>query len=63
MTPLIFITNDDGYLSRGLRHLADTAKEFGDVVVVAPESNASGLSTSITCAPHFCTGLRLVIGS
>lgn len=50
MTPLIFITNDDGYLSRGLRHLADTAKEFGDVVVVAPESNASGQSTSITCA-------------
>ena len=50
MTPLIFITNDDGYLSRGLRHLADTAKEFGDVVVVAPETNASGQSTSITTA-------------
>lgn len=49
MKPLILITNDDGVASRGLRHLVQLAKEFGDVVVMAPDRNASGLSTSITC--------------
>ena len=49
MKPLILITNDDGIASRGLRHLAHLAQEFGDVVVMAPDRNASGLSTSITC--------------
>lgn len=49
MRPLILITNDDGITSRGLRHLAKVAAEFGDVVVMAPDHNASGLSTSITC--------------
>lgn len=47
--PLFLITNDDGVASRGLWQLAVTAAEFGDVVVMAPDHNASGLSTSITC--------------
>lgn len=47
--PLFLITNDDGITSRGLRQLAVAAAEFGDVVVMAPDHNASGLSTSITC--------------
>ncbi len=49
MKPLILITNDDGVDSHGLRHLVRQAKDFGDVVVMAPDRNASGLSTSITC--------------
>lgn len=49
MKPLILITNDDGVNSRGLRHLAQIASEFGEVVVMAPDHNASGVSTSITC--------------
>lgn len=48
MKPLFLITNDDGYYSRGLQHLVSVAGEFGDVVVMAPDRNASGLSTSIT---------------
>ncbi|MBO4599431.1 MAG: 5'/3'-nucleotidase SurE [Bacteroidales bacterium] len=50
MRPLILITNDDGVSSRGLRHLAVLAKEVGEVVVMAPDHNASGVSTSITTA-------------
>ncbi len=49
MKPLILITNDDGVASRGLQHLVHLACEFGEVVVLAPDRNASGLSTSITC--------------
>ncbi|MGX8697801.1 MAG: 5'/3'-nucleotidase SurE, partial [Prevotella sp.] len=47
MKPLILITNDDGVQARGLQTLTEIAREFGDVIVMAPESNASGLSHSI----------------
>ena len=46
--PLILITNDDGVAAKGLRCLDEVAMEFGDVVVMAPQSNASGQSHSIT---------------
>ena len=48
MKPLILITNDDSFASRGLRALHEIALEFGDVVVMAPEQNSSGKSHSIT---------------
>ena len=48
-SPLILITNDDGYQSRGLEQLVHIAQEFGDTVVMAPDRNSSGLSSSITC--------------
>ena len=48
MKPLILITNDDGFAAKGLRTLCDTAVEMADVVVMAPELNASGTSHSIT---------------
>lgn len=48
MKPLILITNDDGVTAKGLRALDEVAMEFGDVVVMAPEYNASGKSHSIT---------------
>lgn len=48
MRPLILITNDDGYDSKGLKTLISVAQSYGDVVVVAPEHNASGLSHSFT---------------
>lgn len=48
MRPLILITNDDGYAAKGLRTLYEIAMEFGDVVVMAPEFNASGKSHSLT---------------
>ena len=48
MKPLFLITNDDGIQARGIQHLMDVAQDFGDIVVMAPEHNASGLSCSLT---------------
>ncbi|MDK4706771.1 5'/3'-nucleotidase SurE [Kingella negevensis] len=44
----ILISNDDGYLSQGITLLARIAGEFANVRVVAPESNKSGVSNSLT---------------
>ncbi|MFI3314663.1 MAG: 5'/3'-nucleotidase SurE [Rikenellaceae bacterium] len=44
----ILVTNDDGINSRGLDLLINIAKEFGDVIVVAPEESMSGMSHSIS---------------
>jgi 5'-nucleotidase len=45
---LILVTNDDGILSPGLDVLARIAALFGDVAVVAPEREMSGVSHAIT---------------
>ena len=45
---LIFITNDDGFDSLGIKSVIDVAKEFGRVVVIAPETMQSGQSHAIT---------------
>ncbi|MBQ7677486.1 MAG: 5'/3'-nucleotidase SurE [Lachnospiraceae bacterium] len=44
----ILITNDDGIDADGLRRLAEAAKEFGEVWVVAPDGQRSAASHSIT---------------
>jgi 5'-nucleotidase len=44
----ILITNDDGYHSDGIRALEDALTDLGDVYVVAPESEMSGASHSLT---------------
>lgn len=46
--PLILVTNDDGITSNGIRILIEVAKEFGKVVVVAPDSPQSGMGHAIT---------------
>ncbi|MCO5249358.1 MAG: 5'/3'-nucleotidase SurE [Chitinophagales bacterium] len=46
--PVILVTNDDGVISNGIRALVEVAKEFGDVVVVAPDSPQSGMGHAIT---------------
>ncbi len=48
--PYILVTNDDGITAKGLRILIETAKKFGDVLVVAPDSHQSAKSHSITQA-------------
>ena len=48
MKPLLLITNDDGLQAAGIRVLTRVARQFGDVVVMAPERNASGLAHSFT---------------
>ena len=44
MTPLILLTNDDGYLSPGLHALRRIFAELGEVWVLAPEKNWSAAS-------------------
>lgn len=46
--PLIFVTNDDGYNSEGIKALVKILRPFGKVVVVAPAKEMSGQSHSIT---------------
>jgi 5'-nucleotidase len=44
----ILVTNDDGIHSRGITELENALREIGDVYVVAPESEMSGASHSLT---------------
>ena len=44
----ILLTNDDGIHSNGLQALEQTLREIGDVFVVAPASEMSGASHSLT---------------
>jgi len=46
--PLILVTNDDGMFAPGIKALIEVAKEFGEVVVVAPDSPQSGQGHAIT---------------
>lgn len=46
--PLILVTNDDGYQAKGIKELTNAVREFGDVVVFAPDSHRSGMSSAIT---------------
>lgn len=48
MRPLILITNDDGVNAKGIAVLTKIARDFGDVVVMAPDRNASGKSHSLS---------------
>ena len=53
MARKILITNDDGVFADGLIRLAKAAKEFGEVWVVAPESQRSAASHTITLHKSF----------
>jgi len=44
----ILVTNDDGITSNGIAALVEVASEFGEVVVVAPNSAQSGVGHAIT---------------
>lgn len=44
----ILISNDDGYLAPGLHALAEALASVADIVVVAPDSNRSGASNSLS---------------
>jgi len=46
--PIILITNDDGVTAPGIAALVEVAKQFGTVVVVAPETPQSGMGHAIT---------------
>lgn len=48
--PLILVSNDDGYQFNGIKTLTSVARQFGEVVVVAPAQHQSGKSNAITVA-------------
>lgn len=44
----ILVTNDDGIYARGLWVLVEYLKKLGDVIVVAPDREQSGVGTAVT---------------
>ena len=44
----ILISNDDGYLAPGINALAEALATIADIIVVAPDSNRSGASNSLS---------------
>lgn len=48
MRPLVLLSNDDGYGSKGIRQLRDALATWADVVVVAPETEQSATSHSLS---------------
>ena len=44
----ILATNDDGVHADGLWHMVEALSEIGEVVVVAPDRDQSGVGTSVT---------------
>ena len=48
----ILVTNDDGIYSSGIYALWDIAKEFGDVTVVAPNTEKSAVGHGITTVSY-----------
>ena len=46
--PLILVTNDDGYKAGGIKALTEALMPFADIVVVAPVTSCSGMSSAIT---------------
>jgi 5'-nucleotidase len=47
-TPLILVSNDDGFRSEGIHALTRSLKRLGKVVVVAPDDEQSASSHSLT---------------
>ena len=48
MKPLILISNDDGYHAKGMHSLINFIRDFGDIIVCAPESVRSGFSRAFS---------------
>ncbi|MDG2107879.1 MAG: 5'/3'-nucleotidase SurE [Woeseiaceae bacterium] len=44
----ILVSNDDGYLAKGINVLTEALDQVADVVVVAPDQERSGASSSLT---------------
>ena len=46
--PLILVTNDDGYQAKGIASLTEAMRGLGEVIVFAPDSHRSGMSSAIS---------------
>ena len=56
--PLILISNDDGYHSKGLRSLIEMVGPLADLLVCAPESARSGFSCAFSAVEPLRLKLR-----
>ncbi len=56
--PLILISNDDGYHSKGLQSLIEMVSPLADLLVCAPESGRSGFSCAFSAADPLRLKLR-----
>lgn len=56
--PLILISNDDGYHSKGLKSLIDMVSPLADILVCAPDSGRSGFSCAFSAAVPLRLKLR-----
>jgi 5'/3'-nucleotidase len=45
---MILVTNDDGYFSPGIEALASALQPLGEVIIVAPQTEASAVGHSLT---------------
>lgn len=50
--PLILVSNDDGYQSRGISALVDMLKPLADVLVCAPDGPRSGYSCAFSAVEY-----------
>lgn len=57
MKPLFLISNDDGIHAPGIRCLIDTLRPLGDLLVMAPNTERSGMSTAFTLKEPLCCKL------
>jgi 5'-nucleotidase len=47
-TPLILMTNDDGYRAEGIKALTEAARPLGELLIVAPMEGQSAMSHAMT---------------
>ncbi|MBQ9204539.1 MAG: 5'/3'-nucleotidase SurE [Prevotella sp.] len=58
MRPLILISNDDGYEAKGINCLIEMVRDYGDVLVCAPEGARSGMACAFTATQPLTLTLR-----
>ena len=56
--PLILISNDDGFQSKGIASLIDMVRDLGDVLVCAPDGPRSGYSCAFSATDYLRLQLR-----
>ena len=56
--PLILISNDDGYQAKGINCLIDMVRQYGDVLVCAPDGPRSGFACAFSATTPLTLTLR-----
>ena len=51
-TPLILISNDDGYQAKGINCLIDMVRDLGDIIVCAPDGGRSGYACAFSAKDY-----------